>query len=124
MGLRILVVEDDLEICNALSELLEQDGHHVATAWDGASALASLNSAAALPELLLLDLVMYGMNGVDFCVALQANRAWDPIKLVLMTGAQVIDAALIATATRSVRYLKKPFDVDALGEAVQWAAHG
>jgi len=110
-----------MEICNALTEFLEQDGHKVDTAQDGESALASLKSARALPELLLLDLVMSGMDGVDFCVALQANRAWDPIKLVLMTGAQRIDAALVATATRSVRYLRKPFDLDALGEALQWA---
>lgn len=61
---RILVVEDDKDLNNAYSVILKHEGHEVISAYDGKDALKKLNSFS--PDLILLDLLMPIMGGLEF----------------------------------------------------------
>ena len=62
----ILVVDDDQDLRNTLSDLLDQVGYSVAVAQDGLDALSQLRAGTRRPGLILLDLQMPNMNGVEF----------------------------------------------------------
>jgi len=69
---KILVVDDDPDILDALTIILESRGYEVVTAWDGIEALASLR--AEKPDLMILDLLMPKMDGFAVLKELQDGR--------------------------------------------------
>jgi len=69
---KILVVDDDPDILEALAMILESQGHQVVTATDGVEGLANLK--AEKPDLMILDLLMPKMDGFAVCKELQDPR--------------------------------------------------
>ena len=69
---KILVVDDDPDILDAVTMILESQGHEVVTARDGIEALATLK--AEKPDLMILDLLMPKMDGFAVCKELQDPR--------------------------------------------------
>ncbi len=63
---RILVVEDDRDLNNAYCIILKNEGHEVLTAYNGKEALATLKTRNFEPDLILLDLLMPTMGGLEF----------------------------------------------------------
>jgi DNA-binding response OmpR family regulator len=107
----VLVVDDETDIREAVAELLADEGYQVLDAADGEEALRK--ARAFHPDVVLLDLMMPGMNGWEFC----AQRKGDPdlasipvIVLSALGRVQGIDAA---------GYLQKPFELDDLLTAVR-----
>jgi two-component system chemotaxis response regulator CheY len=115
MGSRILVVEDDVGIREAVAECLASDGHVVSAVTNGAEALAWLQREAP-PDLALVDLVMPVMDGAELLDRLQGDPALRSIPVVLMTAAMQM-----ARAPRHgvAALLTKPFELDALLAVVQ-----
>jgi len=74
---KILVVDDDPDILDALTMILESQGYQVATARDGIEGLANLK--AEKPDLMILDLLMPKMDGFAVCKELQDPR-WSKYK--------------------------------------------
>lgn len=72
MTQKILIVDDDPDILEALSMVLESKGYQVVTAQDGIEGLASLK--AEKPDLMILDLLMPKMDGFAVCKELQDPR--------------------------------------------------
>ncbi|MGH2500106.1 MAG: response regulator [Candidatus Limnocylindria bacterium] len=106
--LRVLAVDDDPALRRFYAALLNEEGHEVALAANGAEALAHLDW---LPDLILLDLMMPVMDGYEFLRRLrQTPRGRDVPVLVL--------SAAIAPGRRTVpgaqAYLRKPFDFGTL----------
>lgn len=81
----ILVVEDDPDLRETLADALAVAGYDVSSACDGLEALARLN-AAAPPDLILLDLEMPNMNGVEFRHAQLASEALASIPVAIVTA--------------------------------------
>ncbi|HLZ70847.1 MAG TPA: response regulator [Dehalococcoidia bacterium] len=104
----ILVADDDAPTRRWLRLILEQDGYAVVEAASGRQALAAV--AAHSPCLLLLDLNMPDMNGLQVCAALVRRRLTIP---VLLLTAQRLPPATIA-GQRAFIYLRKPVDEDRL----------
>jgi two-component system response regulator MprA len=102
----VLVVDDEPALCQALRMILELEGHHVATATDGVTAL--VEAARTLPAVVLLDLQMPGMDGFQTQAALQAQLPTVPI--VFMTAKHRVWQA--AADHHAAGALPKPFDVD------------
>jgi DNA-binding response OmpR family regulator len=113
---RVLLVEDDQDIRDAVAESLEQAGYGVSTAENGASAISSLEAAGELPHLILLDLMMPVMDGEHFLKEMKKNASWASVPVVLLTadGNAQAKAARLGVSNG----LRKPIDVDALLEAV------
>jgi CheY-like chemotaxis protein len=114
---RVLVVDDELDIREAVTEVLSYEGHEVVTASDGAEALRK--ARAAQPDVVLLDLMMPGMNGWDFRAAQLRDPSIASIPVVVLSAlgrVSTIDA---------LAFLPKPFGLNDLLELVRRAAaHG
>jgi CheY-like chemotaxis protein len=107
----ILVVDDDREIREILSDVLVQDGFAVATAKNGVEALAYLR-ASPPPALVLLDLSMPIMDGPTFCEEQQKDARLAPIPVYAFSA-----AGNIAEKVRTMKvdgYLRKPPDLGEL----------
>ena len=112
---RILVVDDDEQVRSALAVMLEKHGHEVATAASGPLALAAY--AAFHPELVLLDLLMPGMNGLD---VLQKLIEWEPkLPVVVLTGVVDEVIARLAISTGACNYITKPIDMEQLKTVIE-----
>ncbi len=107
-GGRLLLVEDDPGIREALRELLTEEGYQVVTASNGREAL-DLLSPDAPPCVILLDLMMPVMDGWDFAHHLHADGRYAGIPVVLVSGAGDLDVHVQALG--AVAGCPKPPDV-------------
>lgn len=111
---RILIVEDDRDICEILQEALRIEGHCVATASDGQAAIDWLQ-AGGQPQLVLLDLMMPRVDGWR----LLARRAEFPalldVPIVVLSGAISGEASYPQGAAA---VLRKPVSLEALLDTV------
>lgn len=107
----VLLVDDDPDLRDSLQMVLEMRGFAVEVARDGADALRKL-ARDPLPAVVLLDLMMPGMNGMEF----RAQQLLDPrisaLPVVLLTGAGA--HAIDPGAAQGTTVLRKPFDFDHL----------
>jgi len=80
-GERILVVEDDPTVAEVVTRYLAREGYRVETVADGASALD--RALASPPDLMVLDLMLPGMDGLEVCRRLRAAL---PVPIVMLTA--------------------------------------
>ena len=109
----ILVVDDDQNILDVVSELLDMEGYPVTTAANGAEALRMVEQQR--PSLVLLDMRMPVLDGWGFAKELRARGVQLPI--LVMTAAQ--NARMWAEEIGAQGYVAKPFEVPALLDAVE-----
>jgi signal transduction histidine kinase len=109
----VLLVDDDDDVRNTLSDAITAAGHTVRTASSGAEALARL--AEAQPEVLVVDYAMPEMTGAE--LAAQARAAHPGLRVVFVTGF-ADSAALDAVSDAHTITLRKPFDGDTLLAAI------
>ena len=113
---RILVVEDDLELRDALGQLLEAEGYLVEFALDGGEALDRLEVPQP-PCLILLDLMMPRVDGWQFRAAQVRNPRMAAIPVIVCSGAGNVGEKAASLGIPS--YLQKPLDPDALLDLVR-----
>ena len=104
---RILVVDDNPLNRGALSDLLEAMGYQVDAAEDGDAALARVRST--LPDLILLDIMMPGMNGYEVCRRLKADPRSRNIPVVFVTALSDTEDKVAAIEAGGDDFLTKPF---------------
>ncbi len=112
--MRILLVDDDSDLREALAELLIDEGFQVTQASNGRDALDSLEQQAA--DLIVLDYMMPVMNGPEFRAQQRARPALAAIPVVLISAAK--DCSDFAAMAPDV-ILKKPFKVPALLSSIR-----
>ena len=107
---RVLIVDDEKGIRDALAQVFEYEGQEVRVAEDGPDAL--IVADAFQPDLVFLDVKMPGMNGLEVLARLGDES---PGSLVIMiSGHGTIDTALEATRRGAYDFLQKPLDTDRL----------
>lgn len=111
----ILVVDDNAALRENLAEALEDEGYAVRLAENGARALAALE-VDPLPEIVLLDLVMPGIDGRELVARIRADARWASVRLVLTSGLSRPDE-LGAAAIDA--FLPKPFGLDELVDTLR-----
>ncbi len=104
---RIVVVDDQPANLRVVTALLTRHGYEVATASDGPAALALC--AQQVPDLLLLDMMMPGMDGFALLAELKQRRELLRVPVVFLTAAQDRDLLLRAFDAGAVDYVTKPF---------------
>jgi len=108
MARRVLVVDDDPGIRDALRMILEYEGYQVTTAADGKSALTSLDSERV--DAVLLDIKMPGMDGLETLDRIAEREAAPPV--LMISGHGDIATAVEATRRGAVDFLEKPPERD------------
>jgi CheY-like chemotaxis protein len=82
---RVLVIDDETAVRRVLSGFLVQAGYTVTAAADGREAL-EIVAAGAVPDLIVLDLMMPTMNGFEVLSALRINKDWAQIPVIILTA--------------------------------------
>ncbi|MFH1007988.1 MAG: response regulator [Candidatus Latescibacterota bacterium] len=115
--MKVLVVDDELEICNLLSKFLTEKGDQVVTAADGEEALAKVERER--PQMVLLDIDMPGMNGME--VLRRIKEMDDGIGVIMTSMARGMDTVEQALRMGVNDYLTKPIDFDYLDKVlISW----
>jgi CheY-like chemotaxis protein len=108
---RILVAEDDPVTRKILAATLERLGWDVTTASDGSEAWHTLETLGGkdAPELVLLDWMMPGMDGIEICRKLRSTPGFEFTYVVLLTSRSEKEDLAMALATGANDYIAKPF---------------
>ena len=107
---KLLAVDDEHEVLGVVEAIAGRLGFEVHVRSSGVEALAALLEIK--PHVVLVDLGMPGLNGID---VLRAIRVADPeCQVILMTGQPSVDTAIEAVRAGALDYLAKPFDLDRL----------
>ncbi len=114
---RILVIDDDQALCELLEEDLSRRGHRIWTALNVADARELLHEQEI--DIVLTDLNMPGVSGIDFCAELHGNRPDLPV--VIMTAFGSLETAIAALRAGAYDFVTKPVDLDLLSMSLDRA---
>lgn len=114
MSKRIIVVDDDDGILDALEAMLDSAGYEVATSSDG-EILEKLTKEN-LPDLILLDVLLSGKDGREICASLKNNEITNQVPIIMISAEPT--AADGAKACRADDFIAKPFEMKELMEKV------
>jgi len=113
----IVAVDDSLTVRKIVSITLERLGYRVLTAKEGGEALRV--AAAAIPDLMLLDITMPGMDGYQVCKAIKQNPATKRIPVVMLSGKDGFFDKVKGRLAGATDYITKPFQETTLADAVR-----
>lgn len=108
----ILVVDDEYGLVWAVQRSLHDEGYQVSCAYDGVQALALARQAH--PDLIILDIVMPRMNGLDVCHNVRQDTSLDYIPILFLTVRNAVVDRVYGLDSGCDDYLIKPFDLSEL----------
>ena len=114
MGRKVLVVDDDVKTVELVKMYLKRDGYDVVTAYDGKEALRLAREAR--PDLIVLDLMLPGMDGLAVCRTL---RAESDVPIIMLTARTTEDDRLAGLNIGADDYVTKPFSPKELAARVR-----
>src|SRR5262245_38941072 len=116
---RVLVVDDERGVCELLSTGLRKKGYDVAFRTSGQEAFDLL--CAEDFDVVVTDLTMRGMNGLELCQRVAENRPDVPVVVITAFGS--LDTATAAIRAGAYDFITKPFPLDALRLTLERALH-
>jgi DNA-binding NtrC family response regulator len=114
-GLNVLVVDDEVILCQSVEKILKRKGHKVDAVTSVADALRTLDTGNKY-DLIIADLMMPQAGGLELLSAVQAS--WPELPVLIITGFSSIASAIEATKLGAAGYLPKPFTPEELENAV------
>jgi len=108
----ILVVDDEKDIVELIRYNLEKEGYAVVEAYDGVSALKKVQSQKI--DLMILDLMLPGMSGMDVCKSVRANPALSALPIIMLTAKADESDKIVGLEIGADDYMTKPFSVKEL----------
>ena len=109
---RVLVVDDDKAVRESLRRSLEFNGYDVSTAADGAEALAGLSAGSAPPDVVVMDVMMPRLDGIETTRALRA--AGNDVPILVLTARDAVGDRVEGLDAGADDYLTKPFALQEL----------
>lgn len=116
-SISVLIIDDEADMCDMLTHVLNQAGFATCTAHDGDTGLEVFNKES--PSVVILDLRMPGMNGMD--VLKQIKHASSETPVIIITAYGEIQSAVEAVKHGAYNYFSKPFDNEEVVVAVEKA---
>ena len=101
----VLHVEDDADSRNLITRHLEREGWHARSAINGKTALRMIRRS--LPSIIILDLIMPGMNGMEFLEELTQNPTWAKLPVVVVTSMDITQEMRTTLIPRTLDILRK-----------------
>lgn len=114
---KIMVVEDEETLLRLESHLLTSRGYHVCGMHNGEEALKCIGTE--MPDLVLLDVMMPGIDGFEVCRQIKSNISTSHIPVVLLTAKKGEEDIAMGVSVKADRYITKPFRVAILIETIQ-----
>lgn len=113
----ILIVDDTPENLNILSAILKKKGYNVRPVPNGELALKAAENM--VPDLILLDILMPGMNGFEVCQELKKNEKLREIPVIFISALSEIEDKVKAFSIGGVDYITKPFQIEEVNARVE-----
>jgi len=104
---KILIIEDERDILDLVRHYLEKEGYRTRTAMDGAAGLAAARKDH--PDLIVLDLMLPGMDGLELCKKLRAEPATGLTPVIMLTAKTDETDRIVGLELGADDYLTKPF---------------
>jgi two-component system phosphate regulon response regulator PhoB len=114
---KILIVEDEPSLIEVLSYNLQREGYEVVTSQEGREGLR--RAQTLLPSLIILDLMLPGMNGLEICRELRASPQTAHIPILMLTAKAEETDQIVGFAVGADDYVTKPFSVKVLLQRVK-----
>jgi len=115
----ILIVEDEPAVQFLLAFIMKEQGYRVSQVNDTVSALSRLNWLKPLPDLILLDWMLPGINGLEFARRLRANEHTGHIPIVMLTARTDAQDKALGIEAGVADYITKPFSPRELAARVR-----
>jgi two-component system response regulator RpaA len=117
---KILIVDDDIEIIELISEVLSRDGRfEIKTASSGYE--AGISTQQFRPDLILLDYMLPDVNGNIVCQTIRRNPEFENIKIIIVSGVVKQDEIEQLLKSGAQDFIKKPFNIDELTDKISAA---
>jgi DNA-binding response OmpR family regulator len=110
--MRVLIVEDEPRMARSLKKGLEREGYAVDCEANGESAWMRLQMSLDDYDLVILDVMLPGMSGLDLCRALRHDSI--PVPVLMLTARDATEDKIVGLDSGADDYLVKPFDFDEL----------
>src|SRR5918997_569228 len=117
----ILIVDDEPTIVELLEEHLRSEGYDTLHAYSGEEALKVLDRT--VPDLVILDLMLPGMDGYEVCRLMQADSRLNHIPVIMLTARSAVPNKVMGYQRGADDYIVKPFDPDELSVRVRAQLH-
>lgn len=117
MGKRILVVDDDPVVGVLVTEFLTPHGYEVTVRQSGGEGLSQLKEA--LPDILIVDLMMPDMTGIDVLRAVRADPQSAQLPVIMLSANNDQGQGIQGYDVQPDRYVEKPFKVPAMLQAIK-----
>ena len=105
---KILIVDDEKDIVEALSFMLQAKGYEIISAYDGEEGLKLAKEEK--PDLIILDVMMPKINGYKICRLLKYDAKYKNIPIIMVTARSQDNDKLIGEETGANEYITKPFE--------------
>jgi two-component system alkaline phosphatase synthesis response regulator PhoP len=120
-GKTILAVDDEEDVLELLRYNLQKNGYDVVTASSGEQALKKANSAS--PSLVLLDLMLPGIDGLEVCKQLKSNPKTEHIPVIMLTAKGEESDVVVGLEVGADDYITKPFSPKVLVARIRRILH-
>jgi len=115
-SMMILAVDDEPLNLMILRELFE-DTHEITLVESGEDAMEQLEKA--VPNVILLDVMMPGIDGIEVCKRVRANDEMKDVKIIMVSGKAMQDDVQVGMDAGANHYISKPFDMMELVDLVE-----
>ncbi len=122
MGKKILIVEDEPNIVVPLQFIMKENGYDVSVAFSGEEAVDAIGES--IPDLILLDIMLPGMDGFELCQMIRQKAEWKNIRIIFLTALGREADMAKGMALEADAYITKPFSNKAVVEKVRELVSG
>ena len=109
---RVLIVDDELSTLRLLGMALEREGYEISAAQDASKALAQIE--AALPDLIILDVMLPGISGLEFCAQLRERPDTAAVPILMLSAKGEVPDKVAGLRAGADDYVVKPIDTEEL----------
>ncbi|WP_342304158.1 response regulator [Methanolobus sp. ZRKC5] len=109
---KILIVDDEMDALLALKVALEAEGYNIVEAKDGYEAIEKVHSE--IPDVILLDLMIPGIDGFEVCRQLKSDATYNHIPVIMLTARGEVDDKVEGIELGADDYVTKPFNLKEL----------
>lgn len=114
---KVLVVDDDAQICKSLVQFLKFEGFEAESAYDGQDGWEKVQAGNF--DLMILDIMMPRMNGFEVLEAVRGSQEYQDLPVILLTAKSDSRDVMEAHRAGATSYLVKPFNLDDLADVIE-----
>lgn len=114
---QILIIEDERDLCELLEYNLQREGYKTSVAYDGVEGLRKAETQ--LPDLIILDIMLPHLNGLEVCRQLRAGKRTKSIPIVMLTAKTEEVDQVVGFSIGADDYVTKPFSMKVLLQRIK-----